>query len=143
MVIAGVSALDVNNVLQGGTMVAIVGLLIKAAGPWRQQTIDKEKAIREEQNTRISELKGHCTNLYDRLEALRKDAETAVRECREDCDKETARLQQELLGRDRQRIQEQISLISAILSAVGDNPQLTTLLKTFESVQSTMRLNQR
>jgi hypothetical protein len=103
----------------------------------------------------ITERQGIAQNYINQIIVLK----TEVEACRRDCDakdekyystirdleknysEQVRHLENELLGRDRQRIQEQISLIMAIMNAVGDNPQLSGLLKTLESVQVAMRSN--
>jgi esterase/lipase len=66
-----------------------------------------------------------------------------VRQCRESCEKQEAALlnkiddlNETIHGMRRQHIQEQISLISAVIQSIGaDHPLLKQLLLSFETVQ--------
>lgn len=126
---------------QWGVFVVVLLALIRMSLPWRKLHIDAATQIRSELQARVKELKQDCKDCHHEVAVVRAEADKAIQECRADCDKQTDALKEALLQRDRQRIQEQISTISAIINAVGDNPQLKTLLKTFESVQVAMKQN--
>lgn len=74
---------------------------------------------------------------HDRVGRRISELEAAVIQCRADCDRETRELHQQLLNRDHQRIQEQISLISIIMQSV-DNPLLKRMLDQMQSIQRTL-----
>lgn len=122
-------------------LITVIVTLVKVWPTLKQLDQNSEAAIRKELRDRVFELKNDCRKCHEEAAQIKREAEEAVRKCREDCDIETRRLHDEILARDKQRIQEQISTITAMISAVGDNPQLKTLLKTFESVQAAQRFN--
>jgi esterase/lipase len=73
------------------------------------------------------------------IEMLREE----VRQCRESCEKQERELvnkieelNETIHGMRRQHIQEQISLISAVIQSIGaDHPLLRQMLLSFETVQ--------
>lgn len=78
------------------------------------------------------------------LRARITELEKAVEDCRRECDRQTALLQDEIgdlqetiYGMRRQHVQEQISLINAIIESV-DNPVLKKMLGALESVRSNL-----
>ena len=89
--------------------------IVKQSIPWRQQTIDSAAQIRKE--------------LQDRVAGLKKE--------HADCMKTMRDLQEQIYGLRRQHIQEQISLINAIIESV-DAPQLKMMLKTLQTVRLTV-----
>lgn len=107
--------------------VTVLVALIKAWPKLRELTIKEKASIADRYSIRIKEL-----------------AEE-IRECRRLCDEQEARqlrkievLQDKISGMQRQHVQEQISLINAIISSV-DSPQLKGLLRALESVQVALR----
>ena len=68
-----------------------------------------------------------------RIETLEKKVE----DCRAECDRDKKILLEEIHGMRRQHVQEQISLINAIIESVNA-PELKTFLKMLESVQRTL-----
>lgn len=74
------------------------------------------------------------------IEGWREEARglrTELKECEEECDRRLKKLEEDLWGEKRQRVAEQISLINTIVASV-DAPELKTMLRTLESVQSHM-----
>lgn len=65
------------------------------------------------------------------------ELEEAVAQCQRECAEQTQKLLNEIAGLRRNHIQEQISLVSAIIESV-DNPLLKQLLTTMQSVQRTL-----
>lgn len=103
--------------------------------------ITERAGITQNYTNQIIELKKEVASCRKDCDAKDEKYYSTVRKLEQEHDEKIKHLENELLGRDRQRIQEQISLIMAIMNAVGDNPQLSGLLKTFESVQAAMRSN--
>jgi hypothetical protein len=62
-----------------------------------------------------------------------------LKKCEEDCDLKIKRLEEDLWGEKRQRVSEQISFLNAIINSI-DAPELKTMLKSLESVQSQFRV---
>lgn len=100
-----------------GSFVLLAGILARQVVPWRKLSLDAAAQIREEMKERIDELK----------------------EQHKDCLNDMKALQEEMAGQRRQHLQEQISLINAIINSV-DSPALKGLLKALESVQATLSL---
>jgi hypothetical protein len=105
-----------GSIPQWGAFVALVGILARQVVPWRKLTIESGQALRKELLDRIDELKGD----------------------HRDCQEKLNLLQQKITGMQRQHVQEQISLINAIIRSV-DAPQLKAMLGTLESVQIALR----
>lgn len=76
-----------------------------------------------------------CVSLRKEVTALTE----AVHNCERECAAQTKSLMDEIHGQRRQHMQEQISLISAIMQSV-DSPQLKSLLRTLESVQVALKV---
>jgi hypothetical protein len=104
-------------------VVILVGSLIKIWPIIQRNLLDARDKRDHRYSTRISEL------------------ERAVHECQKECEdhknelrKEISGLTETIMGLRRQHVQEQISLITAIIESV-DNPLLKKLMKSLESVQ--------
>lgn len=68
----------------------------------------------------------------ERVAARITELETSVRECREECDRQTDSLHQKLRNEAEQRVQSEISLVSTLVQIV-DAPQLRAILTALES----------
>ena len=99
--------------------VALKGLSNEAAADIRDHYAKEVQALRDE----LAKCEQECA---DRLERA---------------DGKIKRLDEELWGEKRQRVAEQISLINVIIASV-DAPELKAILKTLESVQMAMRIEQ-
>lgn len=95
-----------------GSFIVLIGILVRQIIPWRKLSLDAAAQIREELKTRLNE----------------------VKEEHRQCLLDMKALQNEIAGMRRQHVQEQISLINAIISSV-DSPNLKGLLRSLESVQ--------
>lgn len=91
-------------------------------------------AVRRLDNEDRADRRDH---IAEEMEALRqniKELRDELHACEEQCRQDIGKLTEELWGKKRQRVAEQISLINTILNTV-DAPQLKTLLATLESIQ--------
>lgn len=109
--------------LLGGLIYAVV----KHGPEWKSQSFSEAESM-------CKALQAQVDNLRDRLNA-----------CEDECRGQAAAhktevnaLHNELMGERRQRVQEQLSMINAIMSSV-DSPQLKSLLGTLESVQRALK----
>lgn len=123
--IAGLPAW-VSSVPIWGLFATVLIAVIKIWPTLQAQAISERLAKRDRYITRITEL------------------EAAVEECRRQCDEDQENmrvtidgLRDEIYGLRRQHVQEQISMINSIIESV-DSPVLKNLLKTLQSVQSTL-----
>lgn len=73
----------------------------------------------------------------ERIEEL----ELQVRECREQCDRETQALQQQIHGIREQRLAEQLSMMRAIVRMSGD-PEVKKQLDLLEAMQISLMRTQ-
>lgn len=110
------------------TLAVIIGALIKT-WPVIMLRVTEAKSIswkqkREERHDLLEEIKGLKQEIAD---------------CKEKCHEDTQRLNEALFNQRKQNIQEQLSLISVIINSV-DSPELRTLMKSLEAVQSTIAL---
>lgn len=118
-----------GSVPQWGLLATIVLAFFKLWPVLRQQTID----VNNEQVKLYAET---CTQLRVELNLLSEK----LFNCEDKCDKDIRKLNDELNGMRRQHVQEQLSLINAIIASV-DAPQLKVLLTSLESVQLAMQSN--
>lgn len=105
-----------GTVPQWGMFVLLAIAVVRVSPQWLSSLLTATQNKRASQGKRITEL------------------EEAVRFCREECDRQTEILHNELHGMRRQHVQEQISLINTIIQSVNA-PQLKLFLRTLESVQ--------
>lgn len=115
---------------QAGIFILVLIAFLRWSLPWRKMSLDEGKQIRQELREQITSVRDEHKVCENNLADARKE----IRVLRD----EVNDLETRIHGLRRQHIQEQISTISSIINAVGDNPQLTTLLKTFETVQRTL-----
>jgi hypothetical protein len=113
---------------------AVIIAFIKVYPKLREQTIQERFAIKNGYAARIKSLEQDVKN-----------EQTARKDDRDKCGKEMAvlrdvisDLEDKIIGMQRQAIQEQISLINAIISSV-DTPELKALMRSLESVQVALR----
>lgn len=125
-----VEGLQLGSIAQVGTFLAVLSGLLTILLKFRGQTFDY--AARQ-----VAQYETTCGRLREDVSVL---TERLIK-CERDCAAEVRRMEQELLARDRQRVQEQISTINTIIDAVGDHPALKGLLRTFESVQVALHSN--
>jgi hypothetical protein len=112
------------------------GIVTVIVAYWRRGV-----ALKGLQNTDAANIRDH----YAREVAALRDE---LRICEEECadrldlaDQRLKKLDRELWGEKRQRVAEQISLINVVVASV-DAPELKAILKSLESVQMAMRLQQ-
>jgi hypothetical protein len=140
-VIADLTTADLLRIVPlWGAFLTLIGLLVRQVLPWRKLTIDAATQIRAELQERVKELKADHRSCAEELAKERVDRAADVRSCREECDIQTNKLEQKILGMERSRVQEQISFINAIIDSI-DAPELKVLVKSLESVQASLRVN--
>lgn len=104
-------------------MFILVAIITVRTSPQWLETWSRLKLARAQQvSTRISELEQQIDN------------------CHAECAEQIKKLTDELHGERRARVQEQASLIMAILKSVK-SPELEQVLSTMESVQLAIRID--
>lgn len=106
----------IGTVPQWGMLIVLCIAIVRTSPQWLSALLTAAHNKRASYANRITEL------------------EEAVKFCREECDRQTGLLYEEIHGMRRQHVQEQISLINSIIQSV-DAPQLKLFLRTLESVQ--------
>jgi len=115
-----------GSVPQWGMFILLLIAVVRTSPQWLESLIKAAQARRDRTQTRITEL------------------EKAVKECQDECAKQTQvlndtirDLEEQMHGMRRQHIQEQISLVNAIIESV-DNPLLKKMLGALESVRQNL-----
>lgn len=118
-----------NGVPIWGMLIVMIVTLIKTYPIIQRNLLEARDKREGRYSLRITELE-------DAVEACQKECEQHKEELR----KEIRDMHETLLGQRRQHIQEQISLIAAIVESV-DNPILKQLLSRLQSVQRVEELS--
>lgn len=111
---------------QAGVLIIAIVALLRWSLPWRKMSIDEGTQIRQELRAEITKVRSEHKICEDELASTKKEVE----ELRD----EVNNLEERILGMRRQHVQEQISLVAAIIASVPD-PSLRKLLMALESVQ--------
>lgn len=124
----------VGSVPQWGMFILLLIAVVRTSPQWLGVWSNMKLQASNRVATRITELESN-------LREAHRDYDEKIQKCRDDCDKQTKFLQDEIgdledaiAGMRKQHIQEQISLINTIIESV-DAPQLKLFLRTLETVQ--------
>lgn len=125
-----IAGVPIGSVAQLGTLGTMVVGLTMLWPKMRELHINKEIKQVEVYATECGTLRGEVSE-------LRKD----LRKCEEDCTESLNKVHEEIFGLRKDAIQQQISLINVIAQSVQDNPELSRMLNTLESVQVALKGN--
>lgn len=128
----------IGSPLQGGMLVALVALAVRTSPAWLTTWSAMRLAKSNANAARIAELEKQVKQCYDECSDVKREHAESLNTLREEHNEAMRLMNERLLGEQRQRIQEQVSLISAIMRSV-DSPDLHKVLTTLESVQTVIK----
>jgi hypothetical protein len=111
----------IGSPLQAGSFVVLLVIAVRTSPEWLRLWLQARKERSDRLGKRIADL------------------EAAVEKCQRECEEQKQDMRDKLEGMHLQKLQEQSSLINAILASI-DSPQLKALLHTYESVQVAQKI---